>query len=251
MARGGTQADQATTQFNNSQTQQKAADAQQAPAAAQTALAGQQLDAAKGQLGTTNQAAAGAGANAQGALGTLMPAIQDELNNPNYTPALDAVNASYDSASQQAGNQAARTGNTAGQNELQDKLAMDRGKQLSDTTASTGMAQKSAAMDALQKVYGTSTGSQDALYGMGAPTLGAGTGAINAGTGGVEAGTGAINAGTGAVQAGTGAVGAGNQAVANSWAPLNSLIGAAGAAGGALLGGPMLAAGGKAISPGR
>jgi hypothetical protein len=169
----------------------------------QVARAGNQVDLAGQQLGLANQVGGQFGKNAQQMYGVLSPEVSSLINSPGFDPAtLSAITnvtegaaaAPFDTASTEANNQVARTRNTAGIAESQDKLAQEKSQAVSN--AGNQVTMENQGQKNLQQQLGLNLGSS--LYGENAQgqlgALGAGTGALNAGTGAVNAGTGAVEA---------------------------------------------------------
>jgi len=145
---------------------------------------------AKKQLGITNTAAAGAGANAGNIYSSLEPQYQQEATNPTgYTPAqLSAMTTASNQGiggatagiTGQGNLQAARTRNNAGISGALDQAAQTAQQTQSQNdlgiqqaNANLMQQQQQAGLAGLSSLFGTETGSQNQLYGMGPSTLSA------------------------------------------------------------------------------
>lgn len=174
---------------------------------------------AQQQLQTTNAAAAQQGAQANQIFGTEMPAVSNMIDNPGYDTAtqnaiigqgVQAANAPFASAADEAARTAGRTGNSAGLDVSLDSMA--RGKAAADANATqqadiaianNKQQQQQQGIQDASGLFGTTEGTMSQLYGQGVP---------------------AINAQT--------------NATAQQWSPITSLIGAAGGVGAAYAGRP-------------
>lgn len=146
-----------------------------------------QAQAADKQLGVTNTAAAGAGANAAAVRKDVVPGYEAMLAHPGYSEetkaditgtTMGSAGTAYDALKQSASDRMARTRNTAGYGEQQDEL----GRQEAETKAGlaqktrTGFAdeairQKELALKGLGGVYGLDQDTMARLYGYGPSTL--------------------------------------------------------------------------------
>lgn len=125
-------------------------------------LTGMRMGAAPGFLST-----------AQGVGSTILPAYQSILANPGYSTAdkasitsatLDPIGSSFDTASQEAANRAARTRNDATLSATQDQLARSKAEEMSNasgklaqTFANVGLSERDRALSGLSDLYGVNT----------------------------------------------------------------------------------------------
>jgi len=110
----------------------------------------------------------------QGLGGQVAAGYQNILNNPGYSPAIQAaitgqsqgaLASAFDSLQQAANNRVAQTGNAAGFADLTDDLARQKAQQEANlaqknqvTFANTAMQQQNAALQGLSGLYGVDTG---------------------------------------------------------------------------------------------
>lgn len=146
-----------------------------------------QAQAAGKQLNLTNQAAAGAGSTANQIYGTMMPAVNQEIQTPGYdaatkaamtTAGMGGIGSSYGSQAEQASERAARTRNAAGAGALQEALARNKG--IAEGNEAAGLQKQFADFADQQRQQGIKTAAdlygvnQDVmarLYGLGPSTL--------------------------------------------------------------------------------
>lgn len=137
------------------------------------------------QAGVLDTAAATNNANAQNIYGTLEPQYQSLATNGGYTQpvqnaiigqGVQAANAPFASASDQATETAARTGNRAGLNSTLDNMAREKSSADANATqagqiaiANDAQQQQQLGRTGLQNLFGTSQQTMDALYGSASP----------------------------------------------------------------------------------
>ena len=146
-----------------------------------------QGDATK-QLGITNAAAAGAGANAGNIYSSLMPQLQAEATNPQgYSPtdlsamrtgSSQAIGGATAGITGQGNLMAARTRNSAGLTGALDEAARSGQQTASQNelaiqaaNAQLKQQQQQAGLAGLSSLFGQETGAETSLYGLGPQTL--------------------------------------------------------------------------------